>query len=76
MPITEFFDSYKFDLSTKRVMGVAYEMACATLKFENQTYVAHETIAKRIIALAKEGVVNPDRLCEQALNDLRNLSRA
>ena len=42
MPISEFFDSYKFDPSTKRVMGVAYEMACAALKFENQTYVAHE----------------------------------
>ena len=73
MPITEFLDRYRFDSETKRVMGLAYEMACAALRFENRTYLAHETIATRIIALAKEGVVNPDRLCEQALNDLHNL---
>ncbi len=49
-------------------MGIAYEMARATLKFENQTYIAQEIIAKRIIALAKDGMLDPDRLCEQALD--------
>ena len=32
---------------------------------------ADEIIAGRIIVLAKTGVVDPDQLCEQALNDLR-----
>jgi|SRR6266511_2300693 hypothetical protein len=71
MPITEFLDGFKFDPETRRVMGVAYEMARATLKFGDQTYVVHEAIAERIIALAKEGVIDPDQLCDQALNDLR-----
>jgi hypothetical protein len=70
-PISEFFNGVKFDSKTQQVMGIAYEMARATLKFENQTYVAHEIIAKRIMALAKDGVLDPDRLCEQALDDLR-----
>jgi hypothetical protein len=70
MPITEFLDGFKFDPETQRVMGIAYEMACASLKFDDRTYVAHEAIAKRIIALAKEGVIDPDQLCEQALNEL------
>jgi hypothetical protein len=52
------------------VIGIAFEMARSALKFESQTYVAHEAIAKRIIALAKEGVIDPDQLCKQALNDL------
>jgi hypothetical protein len=72
MPITEFLDGYRFDSETRRVMGFAYEMACAALKFENRTYLAHEIIATRIIALVKDGLVDPDRLCEQALNDLHN----
>jgi hypothetical protein len=71
MPITEFLDGFKFDLETRRVMGLAYEMACATLKFNDRTYAAHEVIANRIIALAKEGVIDPDQLCDQALNELR-----
>ena len=28
-------------------MSVAFETACAALKFENQTYAAHETIARK-----------------------------
>jgi hypothetical protein len=73
MPITEFLDGVKFkrDCETKRVMGVAYEMACAALKFADQTYIAHETIAKRIIELAKDGVLDSDQLCEGALDELR-----
>jgi hypothetical protein len=71
MPIIEFLDRFKFAPETRRVMGIAYEMACASLKFGDQTYVAHEAIAQCIIALAKEGMVNPDQLCEEALNELR-----
>jgi hypothetical protein len=71
MPNTEFLDGFKFDPEAQRIMGIAFEMARAALTFENQTYAAHEVIAKRIIALAKEGVIDPDQLCDQALNDLR-----
>jgi hypothetical protein len=40
-------------------------------KFGDQTYAAHEAVAKRIIALAKEGVIDPDQLCDKALSVLR-----
>jgi hypothetical protein len=71
MPITEFLDGVKFNRETTRVSGVAYEMACTALKFADQTYLAHETIAKCIIELAKDGVLDPDRLCERALDEVR-----
>jgi hypothetical protein len=71
MPITEFLNGYEFDLETRRLMGIAFEIARATLNFENQTYAAHEIIAERIIELAKNDVVDPDQLCEQALSHLR-----
>jgi hypothetical protein len=32
---------------------------------------AKEAIAKKVIALAKAGERNPDRLCEEALKDIR-----
>ena len=38
MPITEFLDGFKFDPETRQVMGAAYEMARAALKFDYRTY--------------------------------------
>jgi hypothetical protein len=70
MPSTEFLNGDKFDRETTRVMGIAFEMACAALKFSDQTYAAHEAIAKNIMKLAKDGVHDPDKLCERALNNL------
>ena len=54
-------------------MGVAFEMTCAALKYTNRPDVAHVAVAKRIIELAKNGVLDPDRLCERVLDDLRKL---
>jgi hypothetical protein len=45
MPIAQFLDDPKFDPETKRVVGVAFEIARVDL--------ANEMIAKRIIELAK-----------------------
>ncbi len=70
MPITLYLDGFKFDAEAKRVMGVAFEMARATLRSADRTDAATEILAKRIIALAKEGMVDPNRLCEWALDDL------
>ena len=71
MPITIYLDGYKPDPETKRVMGVAFEMARAALRLEDRDDPAVAILAKRIIALAKEGEHNPDLLCERALMDLR-----
>jgi hypothetical protein len=65
-------DGFKFDDETKRVMGVALEMARAALRPADRTDPATEILAKRIIALAKEGLLDPNLLCEWALDDLRN----
>ncbi len=73
MPITPFFDSFKFDPEAKRIMGVAFEMTCAALKYTNRPNVAHGAVANRIIELAKNGVLDPDRLCERVLDDVRKL---
>ena len=71
MPITIFFDGYKPDPETIRVMGVAFEMVRAALRLNDRNDLAVEIIAKRIIDFAKEGERNPDLLCERALRDLR-----
>jgi len=59
-----------FDPETKRVMGVAFEMARATIARDWGDY-ANATLAKRIIELAKTGERNLDVLCEYALSTFR-----
>jgi hypothetical protein len=71
MPITLYLDGHSFDPETKRVMGLAFAMALAALRVTRRTDPAAEMLAKRIIALAKDGVTDPDQLCDEALSDLR-----
>jgi len=71
MPITQFLDSPKFDPETKRVMGVAFEMARAALQLGDRSNLINERIAKRIIELAKTGELNPALLCESVLKEFR-----
>jgi hypothetical protein len=71
MPITPFLDGAIFAPETKRVMGVAFEMARAALRLSDRSDAVTEILARRIIDLAKEGVLDPDRLCEQALSGFR-----
>jgi hypothetical protein len=71
MSITPFLDGFRFDPEARRVMGVAFEITCAALIYAKQPDVAHEAVARRIIELAKNGVLDPDRLCERVLDDLR-----
>ena len=71
MPITQFLDSAEFDPETKRVMGVAFEMARAALQLGDQGNLINERIAKKIIELAKTGELNPDLLCEAVLMEFR-----
>jgi hypothetical protein len=71
MPLTIYLGGYKPDPETKRVMGVAFELARVALRLADRDDPAIAILAKRIIALAKEGERNPDLLCERALRDLR-----
>jgi hypothetical protein len=52
-------------------MSVAFEMARAALRLTDRSDAVTEMLARRIIDLAKKGVLDPDRLCEQALLDFR-----
>ena len=68
MPIRAYLDGHKFDGETIRLMGVAFEMALASLRptpdFDDPLRAA---LAQRIIALAKAGERDAERLCEGAL---------
>ena len=71
MPITPYLESHRFDPETKRVMGIAFEMARVALRLSDRTDVASEIIATRIIQLANAGERDADLLCEGALTFLR-----
>ena len=61
-----------FDPETVAVMAAAYERARKSLHDKGQPDIVQEIIAKRIIAAAKTGERDPDRLCETALSALGN----
>jgi hypothetical protein len=71
MPITPFLNGEKLDPETRRVMGVALEMACLALRTGDCADDVKQAIANKIIALTKAGERNPDMLCEQVLKDIR-----
>jgi hypothetical protein len=72
MPISQFLGDSKFDLETKRIMGLAFEMTRLALGLADRGDIANdELIAKRIIELAKAGELNPDVLCEAVVKELR-----
>ena len=69
--MTQFLDSPRFDLETKRVVGVAFEMARVALQLDDQGNLINERIAKRIIELAKASELDPNLLCECVLREFR-----
>ena len=71
MPITVFLDGYQPDPETKRIMGVAFEAARVALKLSDRDDLAIAILAKRIIAIAKEGERDPERLSEQVIQFYR-----
>jgi hypothetical protein len=69
-PIIPFLNGERFDAETKRVMGVAFELARAALRVSDSAHAVLPHVANKIIELAKAGEHNPDLLCERALTDL------
>jgi hypothetical protein len=72
MPITPYLDGTCFDREIRRVMGVAFEAALSGLRLADPSDPIVAIVAEKIIELARAGERNPDRLCEQALIDVRN----
>ena len=71
MPIRPFLNREQFDQETIRILGVAFEQVCITLRTRDRDDDVSQAIANKIIELAKTGERNPDLLCERALTDIR-----
>ena len=65
---TTYLNDFDGDPETKRVLGVAVEMARVSLGLD---HFANAIIAKRIVELAGAGERNPDLLCQAAIEELR-----
>ena len=72
MPIRAYLEGFRFDPETVRLMGIAYEMALVALqRTGGNVNLTRDTLAQKIIELAKAGERDPERLCEAALQALR-----
>ena len=71
MPITPFLNGERFDEEMRRALGVAFETTCIALRVGECADDVRQAVADKIIALAKAGERNPDRLCEEAVKDIR-----
>ena len=71
MPIRPHLNGQKFDPETIRVMGIAFEMALIALRLADRGDLANEVIAHKIMALAKAGERDPERLCDGVLVEFR-----
>jgi hypothetical protein len=60
-------DEPSFDPEVARIMGMAFVTACKALHDVGQPEVVNTVIAQRIIAIAKTGERDPNRLCDRAL---------
>jgi hypothetical protein len=68
MPLRPYLDGLKFDGDTTRQMGIAFEMALASLgATPGCDDPIRAALAQRIIALAKAGERDAERLCDGAL---------
>ena len=76
MPIGAYLRGRKFDAETRRLMGIAFEMAVVALQHNNVVADAvRDVVALRIIEVAKAGERDPERLCELALQALQPAPR-
>jgi hypothetical protein len=70
MPIRAYLDrNHRFDGETLRLMGIAFEMALTShpAAAPGAGDPVREALAQKIIAVAKTGVRDPERLCDAAL---------
>jgi hypothetical protein len=72
MAIRAYLHGQKFDGETIRLMGIAFEIALASLgaTLDRDDPVRAE-LARNIIALAQAGEHDPERLCDGALTAVR-----
>jgi hypothetical protein len=61
----------QFDPETKRALDLAFEMTCTALRIGDCDEDVKQAIADKIINLSTPGERGPDRLCEEALKEIR-----
>ena len=71
MPITPYLNGVRFDLETRRILGVAVEIVCIALRTGDCDEDVKQAIATKLIELAKAGERNPDIMCERVLEEIR-----
>jgi len=72
VPITQYLDGLNFEPETERVMGVAFELVCATLRLTDVDKKIKPVIARKILELATFGERDPNELCDGTLNYLHS----
>ena len=70
MSISPFLNGHRLGSEDRRIVGVAFELVCISLRGDCDDGVK-QAIATKIIDLAKAGNAIPIS-CEQALKDLRS----
>ena len=76
MPIYRMLDRGAFDPTAVSAMTTAYEQACAALNLIDRSDPVCELIAKRIIEYGRRGQLDPVRLCNAVLEELRGNPQA
>jgi hypothetical protein len=72
MAIRVYLEGQTFDGETIRLMGIAFEIALASLgKTRSHDDPIRAAVARSIIALAQAGERDPELLCEGALRAVR-----
>jgi hypothetical protein len=68
MPIRPYLQGHRFDAETVRLLGLAFEMALVALQHaDGLVSPTRDSIAHKIIELAKAGERDPGRLCDRTL---------
>lgn len=66
--VVALFQEAVFEPETVAILAEAYEKARKSLHDKGQPEIVQEIIAKRIVAAARLGERDPDKLCEAALS--------
>jgi hypothetical protein len=67
MPITPFLNGHRLGSEDRRIVGIAFQMVCITLRIGECDDGVKQAIATKIIDLAKAGERKPDILVGCAL---------
>jgi len=69
MPIRKFIPGSSFDPATIERMVMAFESARVILNLDDPKDPLVETVAKKIISLASQGITDPDEISRRVVAD-------